>query len=97
MKIKLTNQELMVLSILDTEKMYGYQIVKELGGKMLLGSLYNLMKQLERKDLVNSEWGEEIGEGARRKYYSINGNGQKVLRQAQEFYLKKWNLNTVIQ
>ncbi|MEQ6166861.1 PadR family transcriptional regulator [Ekhidna sp. MALMAid0563] len=94
--MKITNQELMVLSILDTEKMYGYQIVKELGGNMLLGSLYNLMKQLERKDLVKSEWGEETGEGARRKYYSINGNGRKILAQAKDFYLSKWGLNTAL-
>ncbi|MEM7297794.1 MAG: PadR family transcriptional regulator, partial [Bacteroidota bacterium] len=96
MDLKLTNQELKILSVLENDEMYGYQIVKQMQGMILLGSLYNVMKQLERKDLVESKWGEQVAEGARRRYYKINGNGRRVLQQEREFLMTQWGYANVI-
>lgn len=74
----LTLQELKILSTLEVNEMYGYQILKELNSKILLGSLYNTLKGMERKGYVESKWGEETGQGGRRKYYQITALGEKI-------------------
>ncbi|WP_417800423.1 PadR family transcriptional regulator [Tenacibaculum sp.] len=79
----LTLQEIKILSVLEIDDMYGYQILKELGKKILLGSLYNTLKSMERKGYVESKWGEDTGQGGRRKYYKITGQGEKVFEQAK--------------
>ncbi|MDW3191795.1 MAG: helix-turn-helix transcriptional regulator [Cytophagales bacterium] len=95
--IRITLQELKILSVLVAgREMYGYEIKKELEDNILLGGLYNVLKQLERKELVKSRWGtEEVTEGARRRYYEITGEGSRVLREAQEFFMVKWGVQTV--
>jgi PadR family transcriptional regulator, regulatory protein PadR len=79
----LTLQEIKILSVLETDDMYGYQILKELGKKILLGSLYNTLKSMERKGYVESKWGEDTGQGGRRKYYKITAQGEKIFEQAK--------------
>ncbi len=74
----LTLQEIKILSALELEDMYGYQILKEIKAKILLGSLYNSLKSMEKKGYVESRWGDETGQGGRRKYYNITALGKKV-------------------
>src|SRR5215208_610446 len=75
---------LLILSVLATDKMYGYQIMRELEQRsegyftMTAALLYPALHQLEVDDLLKSEWQE--GQGKRkRKYYSITQKGRKAL------------------
>lgn len=75
---------LLLLSTLATDKMYGYQIMRELERKsegyftMTAALLYPALHQLEMDGLLKSEWQE--GQGKRkRKYYSITPRGRKAL------------------
>jgi len=79
---------LLILSILSTDKMYGYQIMRELERRsegyftMTAALLYPALHQLEMDGLLKSEWQE--GQGKRkRKYYSITSKGRKALAVSQ--------------
>lgn len=81
---------LLILSVLADDKMYGYQIMRELEKRsegyftMTAALLYPALHQLEIDGLLKSDWQE--GEGRRkRKYYSITPKGRKALtaRQAE--------------
>ena len=83
MSFNLTMQEMKILSALNTQEMYGYQILKEIKSKILLGSLYNSLKAMERKGFVKSYWGDETGQGGRRKYYKITALGSDVFENTR--------------
>lgn len=75
---------LLILSILAAEKMYGYQIMRELERRsqgyfsMTAALLYPALHQLEMDGLLKSEW--QAGQGRRkRKYYAITPKGRKAL------------------
>jgi DNA-binding PadR family transcriptional regulator len=76
---------LIILSFLKEKPMHGYAIrraFEELSeGKLVPseGTLYDLLKSLEKYKLVSSFWGE-IG-GRARKYYKITPLGEDVLNE----------------
>jgi DNA-binding PadR family transcriptional regulator len=85
---------LLVLSVLEEEPMYGYQIMRELEARsqgyfmLTAASLYPTLHKLEADKLVSSNW--QDGNGKRqRKYYTITEKGIAALadhaRQWQEF------------
>ena len=75
---------LLILSVLAAEKMYGYQIMRELEQRsegyftMTAALLYPALHQLEADGLVKSEWQDGQGK-RRRKYYTITPKGRKAL------------------
>ena len=75
--------ELMVLSILANEPVYGYLIQKRLNlasdGKVKLpaGTLYPLLHRLESEKLIKSRW--DATTGRKRKWYSVTAKGRKRL------------------
>ena len=75
---------LLILSLLATEKMYGYQIMRELEQRsegcfsMTAALLYPALHELEQQGLVESEWAEGQGK-RRRRYYTITDLGRKAL------------------
>jgi len=78
----------LILSALSAERMYGYQIMRELERRsegyftMTAALLYPALHQLEQDGLVVSEW--EAGQGRRRrKYYTITPKGRKKLVSGQ--------------
>ena len=77
--------ELMVLSIVSQESVYGYLIQKRLnlasGGKVKLpaGTLYPLLHRLESEKLIKSRWDSTTGR--KRKWYSVTSKGKKRLKQ----------------
>jgi PadR family transcriptional regulator PadR len=79
---------LLLLSILTADKMYGYQIMRELEQRsegyftMTAALLYPALHQLEAEGLVKSEWQEGQGK-RRRKYYTITPKGRKALTSSQ--------------
>src|SRR5512147_3101069 len=79
---------LLILNVLAHERMYGYQIMRELEHRsegyftMTAALLYPALHQLELDGLLKSEWQE--GQGKRkRKYYSITPKGRKALAASQ--------------
>jgi len=70
---------LAVLSQMDTAR-YGYNLIQRLAEQGLdieEGTLYPLLRRLEKQGLLESEW--EIGEARPRKYYRISPLGREVL------------------
>jgi PadR family transcriptional regulator PadR len=92
----LTINQLMVLSALETGEKYGLQIIRDIKEtsevKLSLGSLYNLMNSLMKKNFVEHRWGESSAErgGNRRKYYKITGLGQRALDGARLGLQNQW-------
>ena len=79
---------LLILSVLTREKMYGYQIMRELDRRsegyftMTAALLYPTLHQLEADGLVESEWQNNPGK-RHRKYYTITSKGWKALAESQ--------------
>lgn len=68
-----------VLSQLD-EAQYGYSLIKQLGDKGFevdQGTLYPLLRRLEERELLESDW--VVDDSRPRKYYRINENGKQIL------------------
>ena len=80
------NTEILVLSLLQRESMYGYQIIKELErssrGFFHLGegTLYPALHRLERAGLVQGRW-ERLPSGQERRYYSLTRKGERRLEE----------------
>ena len=76
--------EILVLSVLDQEPMYGYQMITALERassgvfQFKEGTLYPLLHGLESEGLVESYW-DETGGARRRRYYRITGQGRAHL------------------
>jgi PadR family transcriptional regulator, regulatory protein PadR len=74
---------LIVLSQLEGPQ-YGYDLVQKLSKKGLdvdPGTLYPLLRRLEKQGLLNSSW--DTSDTRPRKYYSLNPLGRDV-------YLRLW-------
>lgn len=67
-----------VLSQLDEPK-YGYALVQSLQEKGMpvdAGTLYPLLRRLEKQELLRSNW--EVGNSKPRKYYVLSDEGKEV-------------------
>jgi PadR family transcriptional regulator PadR len=92
--------KVLILSQLEQQPMYGYQIVKAVreGSQSYFdlseGSLYPALHSLEKQGLVRGEWRDV--EGRSRKYYSLTTEGKKLLRKAltewEQFSSHLWDL-----
>lgn len=80
---------LAVLSQLDEEQ-YGYSLLKrlaDLGLELDQGTLYPLLRRLESRGLLSSDWNTE---GSRpRRYYVISPEGQELLPMLKD----EWDSN----
>lgn len=89
--------ELVVLSVLADEPLYGYAIAKrvaarsERGIRLTPGVLYPLLAKLEKSGLIMASWetvrserGEADGPGRRRKWYRLSAKGRRRLAQRVE-------------
>ena len=78
------SSEIIILTLLAQEPMYGYRITRELeqrsGGyfNMKEGLLYPTLHRMEQEGLVESEWRTGTGK-RRRKYYTITEKGRQAL------------------
>ena len=87
-----------ILSVLKQGESYGYELIKGVkeasGGKLQFsdGTLYPILRKLEEKGLIQSEWRVAENE-KRRRYYRITNNGRNQLRQEK----KNWEfLNNLL-
>jgi len=76
----------LLLSLLDGQPMYGYQIVKELETrsqgyfKFKEGTLYPALHRLEKGGLITGSW-QMLPNGRQRRYYQITAKGQAELNE----------------
>jgi PadR family transcriptional regulator, regulatory protein PadR len=73
---------IVVLAVLSQTEAarYGYSLIQQLAEQGLdieEGTLYPLLRRLEKQGLLESEW--EVGESRPRKYYRISSLGREVL------------------
>lgn len=102
-QVRKGSTSLLILSVLATDKMYGYQIMRELEQRsegyftMTAALLYPALHQLELDGLLKSEWQE--GQGKRkRKYYFITQKGRKALATSRaEWQTFIENLQKILQ
>ncbi|RYY36218.1 MAG: PadR family transcriptional regulator [Sphingobacteriaceae bacterium] len=87
----------LILSVLKRGESYGYELIKEVkeasGGKLQFsdGTLYPILRKLEDKELITSEW--RIAENEkRRRYYNITEKGKDQLKQEK----KNWEFLTTL-
>lgn len=77
---------MLVLSLLEREDMYGYQMIECLESRseniftLKAGTLYPLLHSLEKQGVIAS-YDEEGAGGRPRKYYSLTGAGRKLLNE----------------
>jgi DNA-binding PadR family transcriptional regulator len=76
----------LLLSILAEGESYGYEIIRKVrelsGGRIEWsdGMLYPVLHRLEAEGLIQSEW-REAESGRDRKYYCLNSDGRKAMRE----------------
>ncbi|HZZ26965.1 MAG TPA: helix-turn-helix transcriptional regulator [Pirellulales bacterium] len=83
--------DLMILSVLADEAMYGYSIQKRLADasnqavQLQAGTLYPLLHRLESDKLIRSRWERSTGRG--RKWYELTAAGHRRMhQQASEWH-----------
>lgn len=90
---------MLVLSLLNTSEMYGYQMTKELEFRsdntftLKEGTLYPILHSLESDGMIQSYW-EKTKSARKRKYYRITKDGKKYLEKKQkewQHYINKVN------
>lgn len=80
------NTEALLLALLATEAMYGYQMVKEIEQRssgyfqFKEGTLYPALHRLERASLIKGEWSASKS-GQQRRYYFITEKGHRERRR----------------
>lgn len=74
--------ELAVLSLLQSGEMYGIELLDALSGVDGLGisdgTIYPLLKRLERDGRIKARWQQSVT-GPPRKYYRLSSDGEAVL------------------
>jgi DNA-binding PadR family transcriptional regulator len=82
----------LILSLIDQEPMYGYQMIKEMGRRsggyfqFREGTLYPALHRLEREGLVKGNW-ERLPSGLERRYYHLTKLGYRVLNEKRSEWL----------
>lgn len=87
---------LLTVAILDG-KAYGISIIEEIEGRIernvSLGALQTVLKRLEDKGLLKSEFGEstKVRGGKRKRFYEITSSGRQILSKTKEQRVSLWN------
>ena len=80
---------MLVLSVLEKQDMYGYQIIDELCKRsnhvfdMKAGTLYPLLHQLAEKGFLTT-YEKNVGEARVRKYYHLTQKGADYLAEREQ-------------
>ena len=83
-KIARGSGELAILTLLDEESLYGFEIAKQIsertGGalKFTLASLYPLLYEMEKRGWVEAQWKANAA-GRDRRYYRLTSTGRRQL------------------
>lgn len=77
-----------ILSLLQEQRMYGYQLNKELRRRsqgyfqFKEGTLYPALHRMEKQGLLRGEW-QVVEQGPSRKYYHLTDKGRRELDRLQ--------------
>ena len=80
---------ILVLSLIDREPKYGYQMIQEIEKKssgvfkFKEGTLYPILHSLEADGMIESYWWGNDG-SRQRKYYRITNKGNQSLNEKQQ-------------
>ena len=86
---------LLIVAIMDG-KAYGVGIIEELekrtGRSATIGAVQTVLKRMEDKGWVNSQFGETTKErgGKRKRYYTITTKGKKIVAENREKRNSLW-------
>ena len=89
--------ETLILTLLSNGENYGYELIQEvkrLSAEKIEwtdGMLYPVLHRMEQKGWIQSRW-REAENGRRRKYYSIQRNGSKALKEQREQWMTVSNV-----
>ena len=79
----------LVLAVLSKGESYGYDIMRQIkeasGGDLQFsdGTLYPVLRKLEDKEMIASEW--KVAENEkRRRYYTLTSKGKEYFKQEKE-------------
>lgn len=87
---------LLTVAILNGEA-YGVSIITEIEDRLKrnvsLGAMQTVLKRLEEKDLVKSEFGEttNVRGGKRKRLYEITASGRRILNQTKAQRNSLWD------
>lgn len=87
---------LLTVAILRDEA-YGVKVIEEmeerLKRKVSIGSLQTVLRRLEKKGYLSSQFGEATKErgGKRKRYFSLTNYGQTALHEAKAQRITLWN------
>ena len=102
-KQSIEHTQLLVLSLLAGEDMYGYQMIVELARRsertfeMKEGTLYPLLHTLEKNRWIKS-YTKTAENGRERKYYSLTQEGRAHLEyKKQEWAIFSQQVNSVLR
>lgn len=82
----------LLLSLLNREPMYGYQMTKEIEKKssgvftFKEGTLYPILHSLEADGMIESYWWGDKGT-RQRKYYQITSAGKSLLKEKEQEWI----------
>lgn len=95
-KIARGSGELAILSLLDEQPLYGFEIAKQIdertGGalKFTLASLYPLLYEMEKRGWVEGRW--QVNQAGRdRRYYRLTPMGKRQLAPLREEWRSFFN------
>jgi PadR family transcriptional regulator PadR len=83
-QIRKGSTEILILTLLAAEPMYGYQISQELARRssgyfdVKEGLLYPTLHRMQKEGLLSSEW-RDSDSARQRKYYAITAKGRRQL------------------
>lgn len=91
-------EEIVMLTVaLLGKKAYGFGIIEEIETRMnrsvSIGAMQTVLKRLEDKGYLESEFGEATTSrgGRRRRYYQLTNSGITILEYTQEQRMGLWN------
>lgn len=90
-----------ILTLLKSKSAYGLEIIEAIARfseghrAALQGTMYPILKRLEDKQFVKTQWGDESA-GARRKYYQLTELGASALKEKQDYRarLASWGISS---
>lgn len=92
----------LILSILNSKDMYGYEMIKEIDVRskgifsFKEGTLYPILHTLENANYIEAYWDDSNG-ARKRKYYKITDSGKKILLEKEsEWKLFSETVNSVL-
>lgn len=87
---------MLTVAILHGEA-YGIAIIEEIESRLnrsvSIGSLQTVLRRLEKKGYLSSEFGEAtaVRGGKRKRYFNLTNLGKKILEKTKEQRLGLWN------